>query len=127
MIAPLPAFGSAGFLDRLTQYFQAAPAGCFQTNYLTQQGGFTAAGCTHQSEYFAVFKTKTDILMNQFFTEISPNVLKLHGARSFHGNPTFLKRMENMESITITTVMVVTTACVVSSPRLSVFGLIRKP
>src|SRR6185437_5188958 len=127
MIAPLPAFDRAGLLDRLTQYFQAAPAGCFQANYLAQQGGFAAAGCTHQSEYFTVFKTKTDILMNQLFAEISPNVLKLHGAGVFHGNPTFLNRMENRESITITTVMVVTTACVVSSPRLSVLGLIRKP
>ena len=65
--------------------------------------------------------------MDNFIAESRPYMLQSYRIVVRHGMPTFIKSIANQASTIMTMVIAATTELVVSSPRLSVFGLMRKP
>src|SRR5262249_3489307 len=99
--------------------------GVLQAQDEAQQGGLAGARTAHQAEDLAGLQAEVDVAVHLVPADAGGDVGQLEHAA--HWVPIPSKTTAKMASTTITWVMAATTALVVSTARLSVLGLTRRP
>src|SRR5579872_2288353 len=96
----------------------AAVRRLLESDHLAHERGLAAAGPSHDAQYLAPVDAQIDVAVDDLAAETGPHVFHPDDGLRVHGKPTLLKMIANTASVIIASVMALTTALVVSLPRL---------